>query len=198
MLAIPAGPGTASFAVGRAVYQLARVSTYGVLGLVFGIAGGTLRVAGIQQWVSVGLGVALLAGLFLSPRLLEMPWLVGGVGRLKSIMAGFLRRRTLTAMAILGALNGLLPCGLVYVACAGAAGAGDAVGGGIFMLAFGAGTLPITLGIGLSGQLIPAALRRRFRHAVPLGVALMGCLLIVRGLGLNIPYLSPLLGIPCH
>lgn len=203
LLALPgAGCGSpARFAAGRLIYQAGRVATYGVLGMVFGLAGGTFRLAGVQEWVSILLGAALLAGLFVSPRFLELPWIVGWVTRLRGVMAGFLRRRSWTALGTLGALNGLLPCGLVYAACAGAAAAGGWVAGGLFMLAFGAGTLPVTLGISLSGRVLPASLRLRLRHAVPVGVALMGCLLILRGLALGVPYLSPASGTgaaACH
>lgn len=192
MLAMPrTGRTTGSFAAGRVTYQAGRVLTYCVLGAASGLVGRTLLLAGVQRWVSIGLGVLLLAGLFVSPRFLALPWIAGELGRLKSMMAVFLRERSLAAMGMLGLLNGLLPCGLVYAACAGAAATGDWMSGSAFMLAFGVGTLPVTLAIGLSGQMLPAGLRLRLRHALPVGIALMGCLLILRGLSLGIPYLSP-------
>lgn len=98
--------------------------TYCVLGAASGLVGRTLLLAGVQRWVSIGLGGLLLAGLFVSPRFLALPWIAGELGRLKSMMAVFLRERSLAAMGLLGLLNGLLPCGLVYAACAGAAATG--------------------------------------------------------------------------
>jgi sulfite exporter TauE/SafE len=192
MLAMPrTGSNTAMFVVGRVVYQAGRISTYGVLGAACGLVGRTLLLAGVQRWVAIGLGVAMLAGLFVTPQFLALPWVAGEIGRLKATMGVFLRERSLAALAALGVLNGLLPCGLVYAACAGAAATGGWAQGSTFMLAFGLGTVPVTLAMGLSGRMLPTALRLRLRHALPVGIALMGCLLILRGLSLGIPYLSP-------
>lgn len=192
MLALPRGGASAgAFLGGRLAYQTGRIVTYGILGAAAGLIGRTLLLAGVQRWLSIGLGTAILTGLFVSPRFLALPWVVGQITRLKSAMAVFLRERSLVSLATLGLLNGLLPCGLVYAACAGAAAAGSAVGGAAFMLAFGAGTLPITLAIALSGRMLPMGFRLRLRHVMPVGIALMGSLLILRGLSLGIPYLSP-------
>src|SRR3974390_3272430 len=69
-LALPATGGSATgYVAGRAAYNAGRVVTYCTLGVVFGLLGKTLLLAGIQRWVSIGLGVALLAGLLTSQRL---------------------------------------------------------------------------------------------------------------------------------
>lgn len=91
----------------------------------------------------------------------------------------------------MGLLNGLLPCGLVYVACAGATATGHPWSGARYMLVFGAGTVPLMLAISLSGRLVPSALRLKLRQAVPICILLVAALLILRGLSLGIPYLSP-------
>ncbi len=192
MLALPVtGRSPGQFAVGRLIYHSGRLATYTALGLVFGLLGRTLLLIGVQRWVSVGLGVLMLGGVIASPRFLELPGIVRWVGQLKSWMGGFLRQRTFSALAVLGGLNGLLPCGLVYAACAGAAASGDGLSGARFMLAFGLGTLPVMLAISLSGRLLPTAVRLRLRHVMPVSVALLGGLLILRGLSLGIPYVSP-------
>src|ERR1041384_7720882 len=118
-LALPStGRTLPGFVTGRLGYNCGRLVTYCILGLVFGLAGRTLVLAGIQGWVSISLGVVLLAGLLGSRRLgLSRP-VTGTVNLLKGKMAGLLRRRSLLALGLLGSLNGLLPCGLVYVACA--------------------------------------------------------------------------------
>lgn len=109
----------------------------------------------------------------------------------KTRFGPLLRNRALGATVLLGGLNGLLPCGLVYIACAAAAASGGVRGGVAVMLAFGLGTAPMLLAIGLAGKAFgrghPLLLRR-----VVLGcVTAAGVLLIVRGLALGIPYLSP-------
>lgn len=191
-LALPATGQTASaFIAGRAAYNLGRIVTYCVLGVVFGLIGRTLLLAGIQRWVSIGLGVALLAGLLTSRKLALWRQLTALVEQLKSRMSALLRRRSWTSLAGLGLLNGLLPCGLVYVACAGATATGGILSGMRYMAAFGAGTVPLMLAIGLSGKLIPFPLRLKLRKAIPVSICLLAALLILRGMGLGIPYLSP-------
>jgi sulfite exporter TauE/SafE len=191
-LALPAtGNSRSGFVAGRAAYNLGRLITYGLLGLVFGLLGKTLVLAGIQRWVSIGLGLALLLGLAGSKKLALSRPVTALVGRLKSGMSLVLHRRSLTSLSILGLLNGLLPCGLVYVACAGATTTSSAFTGAQYMTAFGIGTLPMMLGIGLFGRLVPLSLRLQLRKAIPASVALLATLLILRGMSLGIPYVSP-------
>jgi hypothetical protein len=191
-LALPmAGNSTPAFVLGRVAYNLGRIVTYCLLGVVFGLAGKTLLLAGVQRWASIALGVALLAGLFTSRKLAVWRPVTLLVERLKLSMSVLLRRRSLVSLAVLGLLNGLLPCGMVYVACAGAIATGGLLAGAGYMAAFGAGTVPMMLAISLSGRLVPLALRLKLRKAIPVTVVLLATLLIVRGMSLSIPYLSP-------
>jgi sulfite exporter TauE/SafE len=105
--------------------------------------------------------------------------------------AGLLHRRSLLALGLLGLLNGLLPCGLVYVAGAGATATSDILDGAEYMAAFGAGTVPMMLAISLSGWLVPFSLRLKLQRLIPVSVFLLAALLILRGLALGIPYVSP-------
>ena len=187
----PAGTTTPAYVAGRIAYNLGRIVTYCALGLVFGLVGATLWLAGVQRWVSIALGVALLLGLFASRKLVRWTPVTLVVDQLKSPMSILLRRRTLASLAVLGLLNGLLPCGLVYVACAGAAATGGILAGAQYMAAFGVGTVPMMLPISLSGKLVPLSLRLQFRKAIPVCVFLLATLLILRGMSLGIPYLSP-------
>ena len=189
----PAGATTPAYVAGRLAYNLGRVATYCALGLVFGLAGATLWLAGIQRWVCLALGLALLLGLFASRKLIRWNPVTLVAGWLQSRMSGLLRRRTVASLAVLGLLNGLLPCGLVYVACAGATATGDLFNGALYMLAFGAGTVPMMLAISLSGKLVPFSLRLKLLKAVPVAVFLLASLLILRGMELDIPYVSPVL-----
>lgn len=200
-LALPVTSGSAlSFAAGRAAYNLGRVLTYCGLGVIFGLMGKTLLLAGIQRWVSISLGVLLLAGLFGSRKLaLSRPVSVW-VAWLKTRMSARLRQRSFSSLLLLGILNGLLPCGLVYVAGAGAVLSDSVLSGAAYMAAFGAGTLPMMLAISGSGKLIPLSLRLKLLKALPISVFLLATLLILRGMSLGIPYLSPNLatGACCH
>ena len=90
-------------------------------------------------------------------------------------------------------LNGLLPCGLVYVAIAGAIATGDILSGMFYMMLFGLGTLPMMLLASQFRSFISINIRNRMRQLVPVFVGVMAILFIIRGLNLGIPYLSPML-----
>ena len=189
-LPVPAG-GPARFVMGRVLYQCGRIITYGALGLMAGLAGRSLLLAGFQRWLSIALGVAVLAGFLLSKKAAVAAPVVRLVAALKVAMGAQLRQRTFRSLLLLGLLNGLLPCGLVYVALAGAAARAHPFAGLGYMLVFGLGTLPTMLGISFSGRLFPAGIRLRLRRAIPIGVCVLAGLLILRGLSLGIPYVSP-------
>ena len=191
-LALPAtGNNTPAYVLGRVTYNAGRIVTYCLLGIVFGLVGYTFLMAGLQRWVSIALGAALLLGLFASRRLALARPVTSAVNQLKASMSVLLRRRSFAALAVLGLLNGLLPCGLVYVACAGAAATGGILAGASYMTAFGVGTVPMMLAISLSGNLVPTSLRLKLVKTIPVCVFLLATLLILRGMSLNIPYLSP-------
>ncbi|MCE9613502.1 MAG: sulfite exporter TauE/SafE family protein [Lentisphaerae bacterium] len=200
-IALALSGGTASrgrFVAGRCVYNAGRVITYSVLGLVFGLFGHVLSMAGFQQALSIVAGLAMLIGAVI--------YLTGAPGwwhptgtlgvwtkGMKQLWARLLPGRSIGALLGVGILNGLLPCGLVYAALAGAAASGNAVGGARFMAVFGLGTFPVMLTVSLAGHLVQAGLRRHLQPLVPAALGLMAALLILRGLGLGIPYLSPVL-----
>jgi uncharacterized protein len=189
-LQVPAG-GPARFVAGRFAYQSGRVATYCLLGIVAGLAGKSIFLAGLQRSLSISLGVAILLGFLISKQVSLSAPVVRLVAKLKTAMSVQLRRRGFRSLALLGMLNGLLPCGLVYVAMAGAVSRGTLLGAVVFMAWFGLGTLPMMLGISLSGKLVPLAPRQWLRRAIPLGICLLAGLLILRGLDLGIPYVSP-------
>jgi sulfite exporter TauE/SafE len=191
-LALPdAGVSTFRHFSGRLAYNLGRVVTYCLLGVVFGVVGKVLWLAGVQRWVSIALGVALLACLLASRKLALWQPMTGLVQQLKTKMGLLLRRRSFATLVLLGLLNGLLPCGLVYVAGAGATATGGVLSSLAYMATFGAGTVPMMLAISLSGKLVPFSIRLKLARLIPVSVFLLAMLLILRGLSLGIPYLSP-------
>ena len=113
-----------------------------------------------------------------------LAWVKNTLGRL-------FQQPTLPALYATGVLNGLLPCGLVYLALAGALSAPGIAGAAAYMACFGLGTLPLMFGLSMSGRLVPLLWRTRMRRAVPYAASVLAVLFIVRGLGLGIPYLSP-------
>ena len=176
---------------GRLIYQIGRLVTYCLLGVVAGLVGKSIFLAGMQRWISIALGMAILAGFFLAKKLAVSAPVVRLIFRLKTAMSAQLQQRTIRSLALLGGLNGLLPCGLVYVALAGAVSRASLASGILFMTLFGLGTMPTMLAVSLSGRILPLSYRAKLRAAIPVGVCLLAMLLILRGLALGIPYLSP-------
>jgi uncharacterized protein len=186
-----------SLVTSRLVYNSGRIAIYCAIGLLFGALGKTFVLAGLQRWLSLGAGTAILLGLLLSTRFALKTPFAKAVVKLKSLFGRLLQRRTLASQFLLGTLNGLLPCGLVYIAAAGAATTLGPLGGALHMAAFGAGTLPMMLGLGAaSGWLRFVALR--FQKLIPICVMVVAMLLLLRGMALGIPYLSPSLNEDAH
>ncbi len=189
-LPVPGGSRNAFF-LSRAVYHLGRLAMYCMIGAIFGLLGKTMALAGWQRWLSLAAGGAILVGLLLHSRLRLKGSAFQAVVWLKSIFGQLLHRKSLAASFGLGAINGLLPCGLVYVAGAGAAATGNPPGGVAYMIAFGLGTLPMMLGISLAGRRLHALAFPRVQKLIPVSVFLVAMLLLLRGMSLGIPYLSP-------
>ena len=101
------------------------------------------------------------------------------------------KMRSFRGLFLIGLLNGLLPCGLVYLAIAGAIGTGNFYYAIAFMILFGLGTLPMMLAISWAGNLFSIAIRTKINKVVPFLIVIIGALFILRGLTLGIPFLSP-------
>jgi sulfite exporter TauE/SafE len=182
---------------GRVLYNLGRVMTYTLLGVAFGLLGSAARLAGAQQALSIITGAAILLWL-LTPRRIRQraARFVGassGAAQLRSWFAPLFRQRGLTARFLIGSLNGLLPCGFVYIGLAGAVAQASVMESAAFMTLFGAGTFPAMLAVSLAPNLLSPDFRFSIRRLLPVGMALVAVLLIMRGLSLGIPYLSPVL-----
>ena len=171
---------------GILLYSAGRVTTYMLMGLVFGWVGQQFYIGGLQQWLSVALGIALLASLFFY-RFIPLPqWQF-----VKKALGQLLSKQQFRTLYTIGFLNGLLPCGLVYLGIAGALAAGSILKGMLFMGIFGAGTLPAMMAVTWFSQLLGIPVRRRIRQLIPVAVGVMAVLLILRGMNLGIPYVSP-------
>lgn len=180
---------------GGSLYNLGRTITYGLMGVIFGLLGQGVAMIGFQQKISVIMGglmiiSVLFPALFRNQYSLEKSWL-SFVGKLKSTIGRMFSIRSYSSLFFIGMLNGLLPCGLVYMAIAGAIGTGNVGLGTLYMILFGLGTIPMLLGISLAGNLLSLTLRKRINRLIPVLVIVVGIFFILRGLSLGIPYLSP-------
>ncbi|MGO8698465.1 MAG: sulfite exporter TauE/SafE family protein [Limisphaerales bacterium] len=188
VMAIPAGD---RGALGRVIYNAGRLTTYALLGALFGFVGWTLIFAGLQCALSIMAGMAVLLGVALSTRAAWNTRFASVFLPLKRAFSRLVRHRNIGGRFLLGGLNGLLPCGLVYVAAALAAASGGPVRGTEVMLAFGLGTVPMMLGIGFVQSLPKVAARLQWHRVLNYCSVLAGVMLILRGLALGIPYISP-------
>jgi len=164
------------------------------MGIFAGVLGHALRLAGVQQIVSIVLGVLLLATLFLTTK--HMPaWVLNTFYRpVQQGLQRILRRGSLLGLFQTGLLNGLLPCGLVYAALAAASLQAGAIQGATYMFLFGLGTTPLMFALSFGGLgLRTPKLQPIFNRLIPAVTFTVAVLLILRGLSLGIPYISPIL-----
>lgn len=179
------------------LYNFGRILTYFALGLIFGAIGSSIKLAGFQDVLSIVMGAGLLIVYFFPRKWLNFFGKVSvfkSVGnKFKELFRRFMAIKTLSSLFSIGLLNGLLPCGLVYVALAGAIANAGVLEGGFYMLAFGIGTFPMMFALYFSKGFLTPGLRIKLMKLIPVGVAVIGVLLILRGMSLGIPYISPVL-----
>ncbi len=179
----------------KMTYNLGRVITYSLLGAVVGLAGEILSFSGLQQGLSIFAGIVLLIGAFLIQRSsFEFP-IFRPLGQLviwvKKKMTRLIMAKGWKSKLSLGLINGLLPCGLVYVALVAAVSMGNVLGGAAYMALFGLGTIPMMLAAAIFGKVIGQKYKVRIAGMIPKFIVLLGVVFILRGLNLGIPYLSP-------
>ncbi|MFV0564786.1 MAG: sulfite exporter TauE/SafE family protein [Flavobacteriaceae bacterium] len=178
-----------------AVYHLGRLLAYGIIGLAFGLVGKGLYLFGFQQQLSIVIGVFMIAAVLVPQRFLGRHKITrpiyGAVAKVKLALGNALKKKSADTFLTIGFLNGFLPCGLVYMAAFASIAGGSAVNGGLYMVVFGLGTVPLMTTFIYFSQFLKASVRQKIQKAIPIFVVVIGLLFIVRGLGLGIPYLSP-------
>ena len=183
---------------GAMAYNTGRVTTYALFGMFFGLLGRSFAWFGWQQRISIGLGVVILFFLLIPrvlPNISMHPAIQKYMAGLRKAIATYLFKGDPASMYATGLLNGLLPCGLVYMALAGALVTGDVFNGMLFMMVFGLGTIPAMLSVTLAGGWLKQPVRVKIRQVYPVILLAMATLLILRGMGLGIPFVSPKLNV---
>ena len=183
--------------IGALLYHGGRSSSYALLGLLLGLLGGAFAsvFSNAQQYMSLGLGAAMLFYAIV-PRVksgnnIFSKATESAFNFLRAQMGKYFFRKGSGSLYFMGVLNGLLPCGMVYLALASSLATANMWKGMTFMLLFGIGTMPAMLTISLFGSLYPARWRKHLRLAAPYMFGLIGILLVLRGLQLGIPFISP-------
>ena len=178
-----------------ATYHFGRLLAYSIIGFIFGSVGKSLYIFGLQQQLSITIGIVVIALVLIPYKTLGKYNLSRPLNRLiskiKSSLGQALKKKTADTFLTIGFLNGFLPCGLVYMAVFGAVATGSLFNGSVYMILFGLGTIPLMTTAIYLGKFINSTIKQRIQKAIPVFVIIIGILFILRGLGLGIPYLSP-------
>jgi len=177
------------------LYNLGRLISYSLIGLLFGLIGKGLYFAGFQQRLSILMGVIMIATIVIPISIFNKynfsKPLYKIIAQVKSKLGFYLSKKSNKALFLIGIFNGFLPCGLVYMALIGSISTGNALQGALYMALFGLGTIPMMSAAVLLGNFVGLSLRVKIQKTIPVFVIIIGLLFILRGLGLGIPYISP-------
>lgn len=177
------------------IYHLGRLTSYGVLGLVFGLLGRGFYMAGIQQQLSIAVGIGMILLAVVPEKILARYNFSKPIYRLitkiKSSLGAQFKRKTPDALFTIGLFNGLLPCGLVYAALFGAIAMQNVTLGIAYMVLYGLGTIPMMSAVVYVSSLLSLPFRNKLQKAVPIVTVVIGILFVLRGMGLDIAYISP-------
>ncbi len=176
-------------------YQFGRIVTYSILGGLLGIIGKSFQLAGFQQYLTIGVGILLIVMAVFSfggkDFASKIPFLSRSLLNVKMTLGKLLQKADYRSRFSTGILNGLLPCGMVYMALTASLAAGGIWQSATFMALFGLGTLPFMFSIVLLGNLMTTAFRIKVLKIIPAMMIILGALFILRGLEIGIPFLSP-------
>lgn len=176
-------------------YQLGRLTAYSTLGLLFGLMGRGFFLAGMQQRMSIAVGVMMIAIVLIPERIFakynfSKP-VYKLISKVKTSLGSQFKRKTPDALFTIGLLNGFLPCGLVYAALFGAI-AMQNVGLGItYMFLYGLGTIPLMSAVVYVSNFLTVPFRNKLQKIIPIVTVIIGTLFILRGMGLGIANVSP-------
>lgn len=176
-------------------YHLGRFSSYTIIGGVFGLLGTGFFISGYQQQLSIIAGCIMIATVIIPSKLLQKFALGKPIYKLISSVKNKLgkqfKKKSFKALFSIGFFNGLLPCGLVYLAVFGALALGNPAYGALYMFFFGLGTLPLMSIAAYLGNFISSGVKTKVQKLIPVFIVVVGALFILRGMGLGIKYISP-------
>jgi sulfite exporter TauE/SafE len=176
-------------------YHLGRLAAYATIGLVFGLLGRGFFLAGLQQKMSIFIGLAMIMIVLIPEKVFSKynfsKPVYKIISRIKLSLGNQFKNKSYKSLYTIGLLNGFLPCGMVYIALFGAIAMQSASFGVLYMILFGLGTVPLMTIVVYINSLIKLPFRNKIQKAIPYVAVIIGVLFILRGLGLGIPYVSP-------
>ncbi len=177
------------------LYHFGRITSYATLGIIFGFFGKGLQLAGIQQNLSIFSGVMMILIVIIPEKKFSQINFSKPIARfifkLKQRIGNQFKRKSNSSIFSIGVLNGFLPCGLVYAALFGAIATQNIFGGGFYMILYGLGTIPLMSVAVLLSHFFQNKMRNQIQKIIPIAGIFLGTLFILRGLGLQIDYISP-------
>lgn len=176
-------------------YHLGRLTAYSSFGLLFGLLGKGLFIAGFQQQLSIIVGLLMILVAVVPEKVFakynfSRP-VYNLISKVKTSLGKQFKNKSYKSLFTIGLLNGYLPCGMVYVALFGAIAMQSLPIGTLYMFLFGLGTIPMMSAVVYAANFITPKTRNSIQKAIPILTILIGMVFIVRGLGLDIPFLSP-------
>lgn len=175
-------------------YNAGRILTYALLGAVVGSIGITVETLGFLQWVSIIAGIFMIIFAWRKwfSRIFSGHFPTFGIqGFVSKSLGNVLAMQTPFKLTLLGMINGLLPCGMVYIGLMNALLAGNPLSSAYAMIAFGVGTIPAMFAVGFAANRISRSVRQKINKVVPFLLTFIGVLIVLRGMNLDIPYISP-------
>ena len=200
-----ASPARRAIALG--LYHAGRIFAYSIIGMLFGLMGRKFYLAGMQQGLSIALGIFMLViavQYFIFRYVYQPVFIKKYYNWLQQAMIRLMKKTSWRNYLLFGTLNGLLPCGMVYVAVAAALSTNDVLHGMLLMTTFGIGTLPALFALAIFGYLLKMPVRNQLKRLSPYFVCAIALVLILRGLSLGIPLISPAMegapqtAVTCH
>lgn len=184
---------------GGLLYNSGRVLSYAMMGLLLGSLGSLVIATKWQSGLSIALGIIIILYLLIPKKYFHFSSNTGlskPFTLLRQQLGKLFQSRKMSSLFFIGVLNGFLPCGLVYLAVTSSVISANAWSGAMFMLFFGLGTFPMMFATVLMGNYLNQSIRKKIYKAIPALLFFMALLLILRGMNLGIPFVSP--GIEGH
>jgi sulfite exporter TauE/SafE len=176
-------------------YHIGRLFAYATIGFVFGMLGKGFLLAGMQQKMSVFIGITMILIILIPEKVVanynfSKP-IFKVISNIKTALGSQFKNKSYKSLFTIGLLNGFLPCGMVYVALFGAIAMQSPTLGILYMVLFGLGTVPMMSSIVYINSFLTIPIRNKIQKAIPYVAVFLGVVFILRGLGLGIPYISP-------
>lgn len=176
----------------KLVQQYGRIMGYACLGMLMGVIGDSASLFNFQQKLSVIIGMVIIG--FTLSAFLKKSASKFSIDKLLSKLQVWAMQNTKSVLLrffVLGLINSLLPCGLLYIALGVSVTLHSVQDSVLYMILFGVGTLPSMVLVLVFGNKVGQYFRGVQSKVLPVLSLLIGTMMVIRGLGLGIPYVSP-------